>query len=158
MRKILFLLVMLISFTISAQEHISVITYPTTETPNTTRVYAELLGHATNIYNNNKNVTVSIDLGQYQSKYKAYTLLDSRGSAINFSSMVAVMNYMGERGWKFIQAYVLTENNKNVYHWLMYKDVYSTSQIYDGLSVKNTQSEYKTTSRRERVVVYDCYD
>lgn len=89
----------------------------------TQRVYAELLGTGTNFLNLNKNVKVSVDLGQFQSATKAYTLLDENEKDIKFNSMVAAMNYMGERGWKFVQAYVVTVSNQNVLHWLLYKDV-----------------------------------
>lgn len=103
----------------------------------TQRVYAELLGTGTNFLNLNKNVKVSVDLGQFQSATKAYTLLDENGKDIKFNSMVAAMNYMGERGWKFIQAYVVTVSNQNVLHWLLYKDVTDPAQIKEGLNVKN---------------------
>lgn len=129
MRKILlavFMSVMMLSIstTASAEE-------------TTKRVYAELLGTGTNFLNLNKNVKVSVDLGQFQSATKAYTLLDENGKDIKFNSMVAAMNYMGERGWKFIQAYVVTVNNQNVLHWLLYKDVTDPAQIKEGLNVKN---------------------
>lgn len=103
----------------------------------TQRVYAELLGTGTNFLNLNKNVKVSVDLGQFQSVTKAYTLLDENGKDIKFNSMVAAMNYMGERGWKFVQAYVVTVSNQNVLHWLLYKDVTDPAQIKEGLNVKN---------------------
>lgn len=112
------------STTVSAEEQIQ-------------RVYAELLGTGTNFLNLNKNVKVSVDLGQFQSATKAYTLLDENGKDIKFNSMVAAMNYMGERGWKFIQAYVVTVSNQNVLHWLLYKDVTDPAQIKEGLNVKN---------------------
>ena len=103
----------------------------------TQRVYAELLGTGTNFLNLNKNVKVSVDLGQFQSATKAYTLLDENGKDIKFNSMVAAMNYMGERGWKFVQAYVVTVSNQNVLHWLLYKDITDPAQIKEGLNVKN---------------------
>lgn len=103
----------------------------------TQRVYAELLGTGTNFLNLNKNVKVSVDLGQFQSATKAYTLLDENGKDIKFNSMVAAMNYMGERSWKFIQAYVVTVSNQNVLHWLLYKDVTDPVQIKEGLNIKN---------------------
>lgn len=129
MKKILvIMLVAIVAFgfstTVSAEEQIQ-------------RVYAELLGTGTNFLNLNKNVKVSVDLGQFQSATKAYTLLDENGKDIKFNSMVAAMNYMGERGWKFIQAYVVTVSNQNVLHWLLYKDVTDPTQIKEGLNVKN---------------------
>lgn len=115
---------------------LSVSTTASAEEP-TQRAYAELLGTGTNFLNLNKNVKVSVDLGQFQSATKAYTLLDENGKDIKFNSMVAAMNYMGERGWKFIQAYVVTVSNQNVLHWLLYKDITDPAQIKEGLNVKN---------------------
>lgn len=129
MKKILvIMLVAVLTFSIS--------TKVSAEEP-TQRVYAELLGTGTNFLNLNKNVKVSVDLGQFQSATKAYTLLDENGKDIKFNSMVAAMNYMGERGWKFVQAYVVTVSNQNVLHWLLYKDITDPAQIKEGLNVKN---------------------
>ena len=129
MKKILLALLMSVLM-------LSVSTTALAEEP-TQRVYAELLGTGTNFLNLNKNVKVSVDLGQFQSATKAYTLLDENGKDIKFNSMVAAMNYMGERGWKFIQAYVVTVSNQNVLHWLLYKDITDPAQIKEGLNVKN---------------------
>lgn len=104
----------------------------------TTRVYAELVGTGTNFFGNNKNVKVALDLGQYQSAFKSYYLQDENNKDIKFNSMVAAMNYMGQRGWKFIQAYVVTHGSQDVYHWLMYKDLKPGQDIKEGLNVKNT--------------------
>lgn len=116
---------------------VSTISVPTQEA-GTTRVYAELVGTGTNFFGNNKNVKVALDLGQYQSAFKSYNIQDENNKDIKFNSMVGAMNYMGERGWKFIQAYVITHGNQNVYHWLMYKDLKPGQDIMEGLNVKNT--------------------
>lgn len=101
------------------------------------RVYAELLGTATNFLGLNKNVKVTIDMGQFQSAFKAYTLQDGNGKDIKFNSMVAAMNYMGQRGWKFVQTYIIGDaKNGYVYHWLLYKDVNNAEEIMEGLNVK----------------------
>lgn len=118
-------------------EVVSSISVPEQEN-GTNRVYAELVGTATNILGANKNVKVALDLGQYQSAFKNYTIQDENNKDIKFNSMVAAMNFMGERGWKFIQAYIITHGNQNVYHWLMYKDLKQGQDIMEGLNVKNT--------------------
>ena len=40
-----------------------------------------------------------------------------------FNSMVDGMNYMGKDGWEFVQAYIVTSNNQNVYRWLLKKRI-----------------------------------
>ncbi len=97
------------------------------------RVYAELLGDYTNFFGFNKNVNVMVDLGQYQSTWRYYKLMDEKGKNIKFNSMVDAMNYMGERGWVLVQPYITDK----VCHWVMYKDITDKSQITDGLYVRH---------------------
>lgn len=103
----------------------------------TMRVYAELLGSGTNFMGLNKNVKVTVDMGQPQSSLKGYTLQDENNKDIKFNSMVAAMNYMGQRGWIFVQTYSVSHGKNLIYHWLMYKDVKDESEIMDGLNIKN---------------------
>lgn len=63
----------------------SVCTTTSAEEP-TRRVYAELLGTGTNVLNLNKNVIVTVDLGQFQSATKAYTLLDEKAKTSNLTA------------------------------------------------------------------------
>lgn len=130
MRKLIVMLLVAV-FAIGASNKVMA------QEPGTMRVYAELLGTGTNFLGLNKNVKVTVDMGQYQSASKAYTLQDDNGKDIKFNSMVAAMNYMGQRGWKFVQTYVVTVDKQQVYHWLLYKDVKDASEIMDGLNVKN---------------------
>lgn len=81
--------------------------------------YAQLVGTSKLLSN---KVNVEIDYGQ---ESKMWTFQDDRiidpatGKAKSFNSMVDAMNFMGALGWEFIQAYVVTVNNQNVYHWLL---------------------------------------
>ncbi len=67
-------------------------------------------------------VTVEVDYGQ---EVKPWSFQDDRiidqttGKPKSFNSMVDAMNFMGESGWEFVQAYVVTSGNQNVYHWLL---------------------------------------
>jgi len=80
-------------------------------------IYCELLGRAKLL---STKVNVDIDFGQSVSfwapdrRYK-----DENGKPVNFNSMVDAMNFMGTLGWEFVQAYIVTESNQNVYHWLL---------------------------------------
>lgn len=103
------------------------------------RVYALLKGYGTNFFDSNKNVNITIDLGQYQSTSKSYMLMDENGKAIKFKSVVDALDYMGERGWILQQVY--TENEKNC--WLMYKDITKDEDKYEGLLIQHTDSDSK---------------
>lgn len=135
MKKLLFaLFIFIFSLPLSAQQQGTTTSLPGV-TPGTTRVYAELVGYQTNLLGLNKNVMVEIDLGQYQSTFKSQALQDENGKTLKFNSMVAAMNYMGDRGWTFVQVYAVNKDDTSYYHWLMYKDVTDKSQIFDGLKV-----------------------
>lgn len=100
------------------------------------KAYAELLGFQKGLFST--KVTIRVDLGQSVSFWKQndMKLVDENGKDIVFNSMVDGMNFMGERGWEFVQAYVVTEGNQNVYHWLMTKEVNSDEDIKQGLNLK----------------------
>ena len=84
-------------------------------------IYCELLGRGKLL---SSKVTVDIDFGQPVSFWvpdRRYR--DENGKPINFNSMVDAMNFMGSLGWEFVQAYVVTESNQNVYHWLLKMEI-----------------------------------
>lgn len=93
------------------------------------RVYIELLGQQKNMFST--KVTVKVDFGQSKSIWKSndQRLVGEDGRYLNFNSMVDAMNYLGQFGWKFIQAYVVTTGNQNVYHWLLYKDIIRDEEL-----------------------------
>jgi hypothetical protein len=125
MKKVLFCLMLLCSVCSFAQQ----------EAPKegTHRVYCELLGQG-KLFSSKINVTV--DFGQAQSFWTGNAkgcLVDDKGNTIDFNSMVDAMNYMGTLGWRFVQAYVVTVSNQNVYHWLLYKDISEDEAIKAGI-------------------------
>ena len=98
------------------------------------KVFVELIGHQANFFST--KVKVSMDFGE-QSAWASIGgkdgVVDESGQLIKFNSMVDALNYMGERGWKFEQAYTVTAGNQNVYHWLMSKEVSDYSEIKTGI-------------------------
>ena len=69
------------------------------------KVYCELVG-TQGLFS--KKVTIQVDFGQETKLFSNNTLVDDKGEAIVFNSMVDAMNYMGKLGWEFEQAYVVT--------------------------------------------------
>ncbi len=127
MRKFLFLLLMIVSVNTWAQEPY--------------KVYCELLGTGKLLSN---KVTVIIDFGQETSFWNGASnqyLVDDKGKKIKFNSMVDAMNYMGKRGWKFEQAYVVTTSNQNVYHWLLSNEVTEVEAINKDFNTKQAFEE-----------------
>ncbi len=84
-------------------------------------VYCEIMGREKLL---SSKVNVDIDFGQAVSfwapdrRYK-----DENGKPVTFNSMVDAMNFMGSLGWEFVQAYVVTVSNQNVYHWLLKMEI-----------------------------------
>lgn len=86
-------------------------------------MYAQLLG--TEKFLSSK-ITVEIDFGQETKLFHAdknRIIEEATGKPRKFNSMVDAMNYMGTMGWEFVQAYVVTVSNQNVYHWLLRKEL-----------------------------------
>ena len=107
-----------------------------------TRVYVELVG-IRKLFSTKMNV--NIDFGQSTSFWKnTKSLVDDDGKDINFNSMIDAMNYMSERGWMFVQAYVVPEGDKDgvggTVHWVLCKDITSPEQITEGFM---TREQYK---------------
>lgn len=101
------------------------------------RVYVELLGQQKGLFST--KVRVKVDFGQQTSFWKGDSdqkLVDDEGKDINFNSMIDAMNYMGQFGWKFTQAYVVSEGGQNVYHWLLYKDINNEDELMEGFMTK----------------------
>ena len=109
------------------------------------RVYCELVGSSGMF---SSKVKVTIDFGQETSFWKGdkdQQLVDSEGKDIKFNSMVDAMNFMGKKGWRFIQAYTVGDGkNGYVYRWLLYKDVKNESDIIDGFM---TKLQYKAATK-----------
>lgn len=87
--------------------------------------YCQILGTQKILSN---KVTINIDFGQIQKLLSDQRLRDENGNIIVFNSMVDAMNWMGARGWEFVQAYVITIGNQNVYHWLLKKSTKKMSE------------------------------
>lgn len=80
-------------------------------------LYCELVGTAKFLSN---KVTIKIDFGEERAFLGDNRLRDEQTGRVKvFNSMVDALNYMGNDGWEFVQAYVVTVGQQNVYHWLL---------------------------------------
>lgn len=102
------------------------------------KVYCEIVGTQKLI---NSKVTITLDFGQTGAAslmtYKNL-LMDKNGKPIIFNSMVDAMNMMGELGWTFEQAYVVSlgTSGASVYHWLLSKYIEERDVIEHGIKTK----------------------
>jgi len=68
-------------------------------------------------------LNISIDFGQERKWAADLRLKDEEGKPIKFNSMIDALNFMGNLGWEFVQAYAITMGNTNVYHFLLKKEI-----------------------------------
>lgn len=67
-------------------------------------------------------VPIEISFGQRVKAFDDNRLKDTQtGKPVVFNSMIDALNFMGKQGWEFAQAYIITESNQNVYHYLLKK-------------------------------------
>ena len=67
-------------------------------------------------------LTIQIDFGQrtkFFSSGKETIVKDDEGKALDFNSMIDALNFMSKNGFEFVNAYVLTVSNQNVYHYIL---------------------------------------
>jgi hypothetical protein len=105
-------------------------------------IYCELLGHAKFFSN---KVKITIDYGQDTKFGEDARIRNEHGEVMTFNSMVDAMNWLGQKGWEFCQAYAVTEGDVNVYHWLLKLDTSNLSQeqLDYVLSIFKTKRDFK---------------
>ncbi len=67
-------------------------------------------------------LTIQIDFGQKTKFFttgKETVLKDEDGKAVDFNSMIDALNFMSKNGFEFVNAYVITISNQNVYHYML---------------------------------------
>lgn len=67
-------------------------------------------------------LTIQIDFGQrtkFFSSGKETIVKDEDGKALDFNSMIDALNFMSKNGFEFVNAYVISVGNQNVYHYLL---------------------------------------
>ena len=101
-------------------------------------IYCEIVG--TQKFMSNK-VSIEMDYGQAAKFGESKKLRGDDGKPVVFNSMVDAMNMMGAQGWEFVQAYVVTAQNQNVYHWLL---KYSTANLTQE-EIAEITADFKTS-------------
>lgn len=109
MKKLLIIIVLALAIPLYGQDttHIK---------SNDSFLYAELKGFVRPF---SDKVNVTIDFGQNTTFFEDKRLRDESGKVITFNSMVDAMNWMGEQGWEFVQAYVVSSKDENTFHWVL---------------------------------------
>lgn len=105
------------------------------------KVYCELVGEQKLM---STKFSVQVDFGQKQKIGYGQFLVDEKGKRISFNSMIDAMNFMGELGWEFEQAYIVTvgsdDSQRRIYHWLLSRYMDDDEAIDAGFK---TRASYK---------------
>ncbi|MBQ5753640.1 MAG: hypothetical protein IIV91_05500 [Alistipes sp.] len=109
------------------------------------RVYCEIVERAIPL---SKNKKITIDFGQKREKAMSQqSLVDENGENLIFNSKIDALNHMNKLGWEFLQAYTVVSgsngDSKSCIHWLLYKDVKSGEDPYNGLTTKEIHKKSK---------------
>ncbi len=87
-------------------------------------------------------VKVQLDMGRKTDIKGFDALYGEDGKKLKFNTMMQVLNYMGERGWRVINTYYITESSKqSVIHYLLEKWISSEDEITEGLILKDEDSK-----------------
>jgi len=116
-RNIMFLILVISCISIYAQNDSTIVDEFRVRT-----IYCELLGTS----GLTSKVTVTVDMGEekgFLGLNTSYIIDESTGKPKKFNSMVDAMNFMGTKGWDFVQAYAITIGSSNVYHFLLKQTV-----------------------------------
>lgn len=117
MKKIILPFILLVSFIFSSDAFAQ--RTSTEEDIEVKYIYAELVGIQKLL---STKVSISVDYGNERGFFTDQRIRDEQSGKIQaFNSMVDGLNYMGKDGWEFVQAYVVTIGQQNVYHWLLKK-------------------------------------
>ncbi len=146
MKKSIIAILLVLPFFMAAQQPADTIQ----QEEETHMAFAELLGYNTNILGLGKKAKVEVEFGDESWGWRGNDgrnfLVDENGKDIKFNSMVDAMNYMGEHGWKFEAAYVVTVGGQNVIHWLMSKEVRKGENARDGIQQRRDKKKKKDST------------
>ncbi|MEP4535279.1 MAG: hypothetical protein ABJ004_19445 [Cyclobacteriaceae bacterium] len=82
--------------------------------------YVQIVGTAKFL---SSKVTIQIDFGQEDKFFSGVDtqILDGNGRLLTLNSMIDALNFMSKNGYDYVDAYVITVGNQNVYHYLLKK-------------------------------------
>ena len=107
------------------------------------RVFCEIVGTQSIL---TMKVVIDIDFGQQSKSAADHRLTDENGKSLKFNSMIDALNYMGELGWEFEQAFAITHANSNVYHYLLSREI---GEDEDNVPMFNTKGSVREQKKKK---------
>lgn len=124
-------------------------------------VYCELIGINNNVLGIGNKISVEINFGDEQNFWGndgRDILIDENGKEIKFNSMVDAMNFMGEKGWKYEDSFVVSTGKQNVIHWLLSKRIRRGEEARGGIMQKRDKKKNKKKRNDEYKYADPIYD
>jgi len=81
--------------------------------------YCKIIGYNKSLLG--QKIVVTIDYGQKYSWMKPQIIKDDNGKALVFNSMIEALNYMDKNGWEYVNNFVVTIGQSNIYNYLLRK-------------------------------------
>lgn len=146
MKKILLFVILITTTTLFAQE--------------TKEVYCHVSpGMGTSWFGN--DCTISVDFGQAKKITQPQIVVDEMGEPIVFNSIIDALNWMSSLGWRFKQAFTITDplSKDNIYHYLLAKEIQEGEAIAAGIRLydkkgKPSESALLELAKREENKAY----
>lgn len=101
-------------------------------------VYCDMMAY--NFFGIGK-VRIILDMGDRKSGQEFETICEPDGKQKKFNTMMEALNYMGERGWRVIETYFISEFKTSVIHYLLEKMITDESQRKEGLILRPDKSK-----------------
>ena len=110
-------------------------------------VYCNVMGY--NFWGAGK-VKVQLDMGRF-TKGKGYeSIYQPDGKKMKFHTMMAVLNYMSERGWKCVGTYFISEpTGGKVVHYLLEKYINDPEEMKEGLILREESEKLDEEEKAE---------
>lgn len=81
--------------------------------------YCKIVGYNKSLLG--QKIVVTVDYGQKYNWIKPQVIKDHNGKALVFNSMIEALNYMDGNGWEYVNNFVVTTGQTNIYHYLLRK-------------------------------------
>lgn len=80
-----------------------------------------------------RKVTIDVDYGEERKwiSFKETRVKDDLGKVKSFNSVVDALNFLGQAGWKLVNAFLVVESGTSVYHYVLKRE-FEKSELSEG--------------------------
>jgi len=116
MKSLLTIIALSLTLTLSAQDTKPIVVNGT-DISKEDISFIELVGTDVSLFGSRK-IVIKVDYGQKNADKGDQVLTDENGT-VKFNSMIHALNYFDQRGWRYLNSYVVSDTNGSVYRYLL---------------------------------------